>query len=69
MPRYECDLCGACCRGYLIVEADAVDMLRETRLIDADPRTAGKSLLEVLDNLNSDIGRCLTLKQAYSLAL
>ena len=37
MPTYLCDQCGACCRGHLIVEADIIDVLREPRLIEADP--------------------------------
>ncbi|REJ72336.1 MAG: hypothetical protein DWQ29_21385 [Planctomycetota bacterium] len=41
MPRYECDQCGACCRGHLIVEADILDVLREPRLCEADPHYAG----------------------------
>lgn len=34
--RYECDRCGACCRGTLIVEAYHLDALREPRILDAD---------------------------------
>jgi hypothetical protein len=30
---YECDQCGACCKGTVIVEADFVDVRRELRLI------------------------------------
>lgn len=36
MPRFECDRCGACCRGTLIVEADELDVLREPLLLTAD---------------------------------
>jgi hypothetical protein len=36
MPRYECDQCGACCKGHLIVEAYALDVLREPHLAAAD---------------------------------
>jgi len=36
MPRYECDHCGACCRGTLIVEAYELDVLREPLLLTAD---------------------------------
>lgn len=43
MERYECDKCGACCKGTLIVEADDLDVLREPRIIEADPSHAGKS--------------------------
>ena len=31
--RYECDQCGACCKGTVIVEADYLDVRREPRLI------------------------------------
>jgi Fe-S-cluster containining protein len=30
---YECDQCGACCKGTVIVEADYLDVRREPRLI------------------------------------
>jgi hypothetical protein len=30
---YECDQCGACCKGTVIVEADYLDTRREPRLI------------------------------------
>lgn len=36
MSRFECDRCGACCRGTLIVEADELDVLREPLLLSAD---------------------------------
>ena len=32
--HYECDQCGACCRGTFIVEADYLDARREPRLLD-----------------------------------
>lgn len=60
MPRYECDQCGACCAGTLIVEADILDVLREPRLIEADPHWTGKPLLQVLDALDEP-GRCVLL--------
>lgn len=41
MPRYECDQCGACCTGRLIVQAEDLDVMREPRLIEADPYWAG----------------------------
>ena len=44
MQRYECDKCGACCKGTLIVEADDLDVLREPRLINADRHHRGKSV-------------------------
>ena len=35
--KYECDQCGACCQGYLIVEVYGIDVMREPRLATADP--------------------------------
>ena len=32
--RYECDQCGACCKGTFIVEADYLDVRREPRLLE-----------------------------------
>ena len=32
--RYECDQCGACCKGTFIVEADYLDVRREPRVIE-----------------------------------
>jgi len=32
----ECDKCGACCKGHLIVEAYDLDVLREPHLAAAD---------------------------------
>ncbi len=48
-PAYECDLCGACCRGTLIVEAYYLDALREPRILDADV-TGRKRALDDLDD-------------------
>jgi Fe-S-cluster containining protein len=61
MPEYECDQCGACCQGYLIVEADELDLLREPRLIEADPHYAGQPAKLVLQQLQEDVGRALIL--------
>ena len=55
-PYYECDRCGACCQGTLIVEAYYVDALREPRILDADV-TGRKSTLDDL----SDDDRCIIL--------
>ena len=60
MPKFECDKCGACCRGHLIVEAYDIDVIREPRLIDADRVRAGMSLDEVLADLE-DPTRCIIL--------
>ena len=61
MLRYECDLCGACCKGHLIVEADVLDILREPRLIDADPYYAGKLPREVVNMLETEPGRAVVI--------
>lgn len=56
-PRYECDCCGACCNGALIVEADYLDVLREPRLLDADVTGRRTTLAELAE----DDGRCVLL--------
>lgn len=33
---YECDRCGACCKGTVMVDADYLDTRREPRLLDAE---------------------------------
>jgi Fe-S-cluster containining protein len=55
MPRYECDKCGACCKGSLIVEADELDVLREPRLVDVNPHYVGKSVQEVVHELQEEM--------------
>ena len=54
MARFECDKCGACCKGHLIVEADDLDVMREPRLIDADEHHCGKSVEEVISEIVTD---------------
>lgn len=54
MPLYECDKCGACCKGSLIVEADDLDVLREPRLIDADPHHRGKHLRQMVEEIRTE---------------
>jgi Fe-S-cluster containining protein len=55
MPRYECDHCGACCKAPLIVEADILDVLREPRLIDADPCHRGKTVLQMVEEMEDEM--------------
>lgn len=55
MPRYECDRCGACCKGTLIVECEDLDVLREPRLIEADPHWEGANVDRVLHELRTDM--------------
>lgn len=61
MPRYECDKCGACCQGTLIVEADEIDVLREPRLIEADRYYAPLGVEKSLELLRADVGRAVIL--------
>ena len=59
MPKYECDKCGACCRGNLLVEAYELDVLREPRLIESgDRHYSGRTLEAVLEEL-SDEFKCI----------
>lgn len=46
MTQYECDQCGACCQGHLIVEVYELDVLRE-------PRLAANSLSSATHDTNS----------------
>lgn len=55
MDRYECDKCGACCKGSLIVEADDLDVLREPRLIDADRHHCGKTVAQVVLEIQTEM--------------
>ena len=66
MLKYECDQCGACCSGKLIVQAEELDVLREPRLIEADSHYAGKGVDEVLTLLRQDFGRVVTLSCGQS---
>lgn len=51
LEKYECDQCGACCQGHLIVEADWVDLAREPRLLEADRHRTGWPIEKVLEDL------------------
>ncbi len=61
MAKYECDCCGACCKGHLIVEADELDLLREPRLIESDPYWAMKSHSQAFAELQGDVGKALII--------
>lgn len=62
MSRYECDRCGACCRGSLLVEVYDLDVLREPKLAAADvTRPDFGSVEAVMADLNSEEGRCLII--------
>jgi Fe-S-cluster containining protein len=52
--RYQCDKCGACCKGSLIVEAEELDVLREPRIIEADPHHQGKTLEQMIREIREE---------------
>lgn len=53
---YECDCCGVCCQGPLIVEAYGLDVLREPRVLNADVRGRIPSMEDLLAE-----DRCIVL--------
>lgn len=58
---YECDQCGACCQGHLIVEAYDIDVMREQDLATA---AIGRPKGQTYDQLMSDLeqeGRCVVI--------
>jgi Fe-S-cluster containining protein len=61
MTRYECDKCGACCQGNLIVEADDLDLMREPRLIESDPHWRGRTTEAVLHELQLEFGKAILI--------
>jgi len=61
MPRYECDKCGACCKGNLIVEADEIDVMREPRLVEADRHYREQGVAKSLELLRTDVGRAVVI--------
>ena len=63
MPRYECDHCGACCNGTLIVEAYDLDVMREPTLIIAEGRESddANALRDLMFEFEEEFGRCLIL--------
>ena len=58
MTTYQCDGCGACCLGHLLVEADLLDVLREPRLLKADRHRSDWPLDAALRDLE-DVGRSI----------
>jgi len=58
----ECDKCGACCRGHLIVEAYDLDVLREPHLAAADigEWTREMTYETLMADLEQD-GKCLVI--------
>ena len=61
MAGYECDKCGACCKGSLIVEADEIDVMREPRLIQANRHYAELGVPRTIELLRTDIGRAVII--------
>lgn len=53
-PRFECDKCGACCKGNLIVEVEDLDVIREPRVIGADPHHAGKPVEQMVREIQEE---------------
>lgn len=53
--RYECDQCGACCNGTLIVEASWLDLEREPKIKDSDPFYVDKTLDETRSMLADEM--------------
>jgi Fe-S-cluster containining protein len=64
--KFECDNCGACCKGHLIVECEDLDILREPRLIDADPHHAGKTVDEILQGYQHGMAVILAITKPCS---
>ena len=61
MPYYECDCCGACCQGPLLVEVYDLDVIREPRLATAYiPRSSAKSFEAVMADLQQE-DQCLLI--------
>ena len=54
---YECDRCGVCCQGTLIVEAYGLDVLREPRVLHADVH----GRVPTMEDLLADDGKCILL--------
>jgi Fe-S-cluster containining protein len=54
MSKFECDKCGACCNGSLIVEVEDLDVIREPRLIEADPHHVGKPVDQMVREIQEE---------------
>lgn len=65
--KYECPPdCGACCKGHLIVEVEDLDVLREPRLMDADPHHKGKTIDTMLDDYGNGMAVIIALAKPCS---
>ena len=62
MSKYECDQCGACCKGTLLVEAYELDVVREPKLISANigKWTHDKTRAQIMERLR-DEDSCLII--------
>ena len=62
MPDFECDCCGACCNGHLIVEAYDLDVWREPKLASANlgKHWAELTQQELMAELEQE-GKCLII--------
>lgn len=62
MAKYECDRCGACCSGNLLVEAYDLDVWREPRLVEANigQWTRGMTMQTLMEELEQE-GKCLLI--------
>ena len=58
----ECQECGSCCKGHLIVEVYDLDVLREQHLAAADitERTRGMTYQTLMADLEQE-GKCLVI--------
>ena len=58
----QCEQCGSCCKGHLIVEAYELDVLREQHLATADitEHTRDMTYEALMADLEDD-GRCLVI--------
>lgn len=56
--KYECDNCGACCNGKLIVEAFDIDLMREPKLIEAEIKRPQLTAEELKAELEQE-GKCI----------
>ena len=62
MPNYDCDKCGACCRGNLLVEVYDLDVWREPKLADSHISlwTRDMARQTLMDELEQE-GKCLII--------
>ena len=64
--RYECDHCGACCQGHLIVEVCDLDVLREPHLATAAKPLRDNQTYETLMADLEQEGKCLVIAGGHS---